>query len=315
MTTYEYEHNSFILYKDSRIFINRLNNSQRGELLSAIFDYVCDGVIPEFQDDMMLQMCFDVIKSYLDRDEKKYQQKCKKNKENVEKRWSRNRNQSNTKVYDRNQSNTNYTDKDTDKDTDTVSDTDADSDTDTETDTDTDQAHAVSVDRESASAAAVNAEPPPGDLFSVEQLVSTSKRNKVELTSEGIKIFHEEMQESNWVLYGKPVEKKSIVKALRGWAKYHPEYAPVKIQEQKPVRENIGLSIEDDIMEVATDYITPRRFRENPGATHFLIGNYCPKEAFTDEQLEYMATKWGVWPRIRRYTEEDAYWFAEGHGE
>ncbi len=66
LNNYEYEHNSFILYKDSRIFINRLSKCQRGELLLAIFDYVCDGIIPNFEDDSMLQMCFDIIRSYLD---------------------------------------------------------------------------------------------------------------------------------------------------------------------------------------------------------------------------------------------------------
>lgn len=80
MQNYEYEHNSFILYKDSRIFINRLSKCQRGELLLAIFDYVCDGIIPNFEDDAMLQMCFDIIRSYLDRDEKKYRDKCEKNR-------------------------------------------------------------------------------------------------------------------------------------------------------------------------------------------------------------------------------------------
>ena len=298
MTTYEYEHNSFILYEDSRIFINRLNNSQRGELLLAIFNYVCDGVISDFNDDVMLQMCFDMIKAYLDRDEKKYQQKCKKNKENIEKRWAKNRNQSNTKVYDRNQSNTNYTDKDTDKDTDT--------------ETDTDQAYAVSGDRQSASAAAINAEPPPGDLFSVEQLVSTSRKNKVGLSSEGVKIFHEEMQESGWVLYGKPIEKKGIVKALPGWAKYHPEYAPEKVLKEEPVQEINELSIEDEIMEIAGKYITLRRFEENSGATHCLIRDYCPREEFTREQLEYMADNWGVYPLLKEYTQKDEYWKEDG---
>lgn len=89
MSIYEYEHNSFVLYKDSRIFIGRLSKCQRGELLLAIFDYVCDGFVPNFEDDTMLQMCFDIIRSYLDRDEKKYQEKCRKNKENIEKRWAK----------------------------------------------------------------------------------------------------------------------------------------------------------------------------------------------------------------------------------
>lgn len=88
MQDYGYEHNSFILYKDSRIFINHLDQSQRGELLLAIFDYVCDGDVPDFKGDTMLEICFEMIKSYLDRDERKYQEKCKKNKENIEKRWA-----------------------------------------------------------------------------------------------------------------------------------------------------------------------------------------------------------------------------------
>lgn len=221
MQNCEYEHNSFVLYKDSRIFISRLSKCQRGELLLAIFNYVCDRLVPDFEDDAMLQMCFDIIRSYLDRDEKKYREKCRKNKENIEKRWAKSGKQSNTNVYGSKQSNTNYTDNDTDKDTDTVSDTD----TDRDTDTDTEQAVAVSADRQTASAAA-KAEPPAGDLFSIKQLLSTSKRNQVKLTAEGIEAFHEEMQESGWVLYGKPVEKRGIVKALRGWAKYHPEYTP-----------------------------------------------------------------------------------------
>lgn len=79
-------------------------------------------------------------------------------------------------------------------------------------------------DRQAASAAA-EAEPPVGDLFSVRQLKATAKRNKVDLTNEGLQVFYEEMQESGWMLFQKPIEKKGIVKALRGWAKYHPEYS------------------------------------------------------------------------------------------
>lgn len=233
MQNYEYEHNSFILYKDSRIFINRLSKCQRGELLLAIFDYVRDGIIPNFEDDAMLQMCFDIIRSYLDRDEKKYRDKCEKNRKiaiereaNKRKKQNIERANSYTNKHERANSYTNNTDTDTDKDTDTVSDTDTDSDTDTETDTGQDDF--VSADRQSASAAAMNAEPPSSELFSVKQLISTSKRNKVELTSEGIEVFHEEMQDSGWILYGEPVEKKFITRALRAWAKYHPEYAPEK---------------------------------------------------------------------------------------
>lgn len=317
MQNYEYEHNSFILYKDSRIFINRLSKCQRGELLLAIFDYVCDGIIPDFEDDVMLQMCFDIIRSYLDRDEKKYRDKCEKNRkiaiereENKRKQQRNERAKSYTNEHERAKSYTNSTDKDTDKDTDTDSDTDTVSDTDTETDTE--HACAASADRQSASAAAINAEPPSGDLFSVDQLISTSKRNKVELTSEGIEVFHEEMQESGWVLYGKPVEKKGIVKALRGWAKYHPEFAPEENKPTpKPAQKKPKVSIDDQIMEIASEYITQRLFDEHPGGHHCLIRDYCPKEAFTKKQLEYMAENWSVWPKTKEYVLKDEYWYDE----
>lgn len=84
-------------------------------------------------------------------------------------------------------------------------------------------ADSVSADQPAASAAA-KAEPPAGDLFSVKQLLATTKKNKVNLTEEGVRAFYDEMHESGWMLYQKPVEKKGIVKALRGWAKYHLEY-------------------------------------------------------------------------------------------
>lgn len=227
-----YDHNSFVLYKDSRIFINRLDIRQRGILMTAIFDYVCDETVFDFKGDEMLQMCFEIIKSYLDRDEKKYRERCEKNRENIEKRWGKKRNQSNTNVCKRNQSNTNYTDNDTDKDTDTDSDNDTVSDTDTETDTQNEDVDCVSVDRQSASAAAESAEPPSGDLFSVKQLIATAKKNKINITTDGIEVFYEEMHENDWVLYDKPIKKRGIVKALRGWAKYHPEYSPENIIQE-----------------------------------------------------------------------------------
>lgn len=126
MENNHFEHNSFVLYKDSRVFIDRLDKEQRGDLLAAIFAYVCDGELPDFHNDGITQMCFDIIKNYLDRDEKKYQEKCQRNKENIQKRWSKVRKQSNTNVYSDKQSNTNATDKDNDTDNDTDKDNDTD---------------------------------------------------------------------------------------------------------------------------------------------------------------------------------------------
>lgn len=146
--------------------------------------------------------------------------------------------------------------------------------------TDTDQADAASasVDRPASSAAAETAEPPSGDLFSVKRLISTAKRNKVELTSEGIEVFHEEMQESGWMLYGKPVEKRGIVKALRGWAKYHPEYAPEKEPEQKPMQEEVKPQKEPEFDPTNIEMVT-ERLKQMYGE------NIIEEEGLTEEQI------------------------------
>lgn len=229
----QYEHNSFVLYKDSRIFIKKLNTEQRGILLEVIFDYACDRKVPDLHEDGMVQICFEIIKSYLDRDEKKYQDKCRQRAESGRKGGlakASNSKQSKAKASNSKQCLTNLADKDTDTDTDSVS--VIDTDTDTVSDTDTEQADADSADRLPDSAVA-DADPSGGDLFSVKQLLATTKKNKVNLTEEGVHIFHEEMHESGWMLYDYPVEKKNIVRALRGWAKQHPEYGQDKKENNK----------------------------------------------------------------------------------
>lgn len=228
MENNQYEHNSFLLYKDSRIFISKLNREQRGDLLEAIFNYACDLEIPDFHDDAMTQMCFEIIKSYLDRDEKKYQEKCRKRAEAGKRGGlakASNAKQSKAKASNTNQSVANLADNDTDNDTVTGNVIDTENDIASDMDTETEQADAdpVPADQLAASAAA-DAEPPAGDLFSVEQLLAKAKKNKVNLTEEGVRAFHEEMHESGWVLYQQPVEKRMIVRAMRGWAKNNPEY-------------------------------------------------------------------------------------------
>lgn len=214
---------SFMSYVSDRIFIDRLTDDQAGKLHKAVYAYQDEGTIPDFKNDDMLQMCFELMKNHFDNDAKKYEERCRKNAENVKKRWNNDRKQSNTSIYNGKQSNTNYTDNDIDNDTDSVS--VIDTDTDTVSDTDTDLHISVSADQQAASAAA-KAEPPVGDLFTVKQLMSIVTNNKVQLTNEGVRVFHEEMQDSNWMLYGKPVEKKTILRAIRAWSNRHTEYKP-----------------------------------------------------------------------------------------
>lgn len=114
-------------------------------------------------------------------------------------------------------------------------------------------------------------------------------------------MFHEEMQESGWMLYNSPVEKKKIVRALRAWAKKHPEYSLDQPEPERPKASEKKAkpkpTIEDEIYKIASYYISQELFDKNPGGHHTLISKYCPKEDFTEKQLTYMADKWCVWPR------------------
>lgn len=170
------------------------------------------------------------------------------------------------------------------------------------------------VDRQTASASA-SAEPSSGELFSAKQLLAISKKSKVNLTDEGIVAFYDEMQESKWIMYQNPVEKKGIVRALRAYAKYHPQYSKElgddsKQKGDKPVPAQ-KRTIEDEIWDIASTYITKRRFDENPGGHRTQVGKYCPKEEFTETQLEYMADKWGIWPKSEMDVLKDEYWETE----
>lgn len=300
----QYEHNSFLLYKDSRIFIDRLDKEQRGDLLAAIFAYVCDGELPDFHGDGMTQMCFEIVKSYLDRDEKKYQEKCRKRAEAGQKGGlakARNSNQLKAKANDGKQCIANLADNDTDTDTDTdsVSVIDTDTDTVSETDTKDDDAVSDSVNRPAGAAAAEGAAPQADGLFSVKQLLATAKRNKVNLTEEGIQVFHKEMQDAGWILYQKPIEKKSIIRALRAWAKYHPEYSLISPKS--------AIETEREIYEIADYYISQELYDESDEELNILISRYCPKGVFTKEQLEYMADKLHIQPKSEEHVLVDMY--------
>lgn len=160
-------------------------------------------------------------------------------------------------------------DNDTDNDSDNV--IDIDNDIVTVTVTDTKQAYAVcdSGSRRTVSAAA-KAEPSVSDLFSVKQLMATVKRNKVDLTEEGVHVFYEEMQESKWTLYQKPVEKKSITRALRAWGKHHPEYST---------------ELENDDLE---DKEAESKQKQEETSNYMLVE---AEEEWTDERLEAWALK------------------------
>ena len=63
--------NSFVLYTEYAKQISLLTMEQRGQLLTAIIQYVTDDTVPEL--DAVTEMAFSIIQIRLDRDEEAYQ--------------------------------------------------------------------------------------------------------------------------------------------------------------------------------------------------------------------------------------------------
>lgn len=182
-----------------------------------------------------------------------------------------------------------------------------------ESESETGETDSVSAEQHAASAAADAAAPRVAELFTVDQLREIVTKHKIDIASGGVFAFHTEMQASGWMLYKKPVAKAGIIKALRGWVKFHEEYhkeVPQTIAGQPRVKRPSGEDVDDDteaeIWEIAREYISQRRFDENKGGHRSQIGKYCPRSAFTPEQLEYMM-EWGIYPKSERLVEVDEY--------
>lgn len=106
---------NFILYNEFYEPIKLLNTSDKGLLLTAIFEYQVNGI--EIDLPQTAKVIFSFIKQRLDYNNQKWAEKCEQNRENVRKRW----NKDDTEQYDRIRKirpNTNYTDTDTELDID-----------------------------------------------------------------------------------------------------------------------------------------------------------------------------------------------------
>ena len=74
---------SFLIYHEYREPLKLLTDEQRGRLLMALIDYSESGVVPEL--DGISMMAFSFIQSQMDRDSKKYENRCSSNRENGKK--------------------------------------------------------------------------------------------------------------------------------------------------------------------------------------------------------------------------------------
>ena len=217
---------SFVLYTDIRPVLDLIPPEDGLPLLKAIFDYADGKDIEPFQH-IATDRVWEMIRQKLEAGREKAAKRSETNRKNIQKRWDK---ESNTAVYDCKKSYTNEVHNITEQ----VQDMNG---TITEplhvpvlNNDNTDSADAVSdsAGGRAADASAAGAAPRPApvsDLFSIEQLKGCIRKNKIDLTAEGAAAFLDEMHESDWTLYGKPVEKKTITRVLREWAKRHGEYS------------------------------------------------------------------------------------------
>lgn len=87
------EKRSFILYHDDWDLIEDLSIKERGELITAIYQYELNKTEPNFTG--ALKTVFKAIRKNLDRNAEKYQERCDKNRENANKRWDKQKEDSN----------------------------------------------------------------------------------------------------------------------------------------------------------------------------------------------------------------------------
>ena len=124
------EQKGFVVYGDIEESLEELSDEQVAKLFRGMVNYFNTGKDPKFTG--LLKLAFIPIRQQMDRDVDKYEKKCQKNKENIQKYWDKvkaENDKTNTNVYECIQPNTIATNtntktnknKKTDTDTNTMS--------------------------------------------------------------------------------------------------------------------------------------------------------------------------------------------------
>lgn len=106
---------NFILYLEHQAIFEMLTDEQAGQLIKAIFQYERSGEMPKM--DKFINLAFIPIMQTLDKNRAKYENTCKKNQENINKRWKK-EDTKNTTGKIGTQENTKNTDNDNEYDSD-----------------------------------------------------------------------------------------------------------------------------------------------------------------------------------------------------
>ncbi len=80
------EANTILLFTEHRAAIDYLSDEDAGKLIKALFAYVDENKLPDFNGPMM--SLFTVIRTQIDRSHEAYKAKCEKNSANAKKRFA-----------------------------------------------------------------------------------------------------------------------------------------------------------------------------------------------------------------------------------
>ena len=105
----------FLLYANQYAMVEKLTDEQAGKLLKQIYMYVND-LDPSEPKDVVVSIVWTSIMQSLKQDLKLYEEKCEKNKNNIQKYWDTKRNQTNTNDIQTNSDIDKEKDIDSDKD-------------------------------------------------------------------------------------------------------------------------------------------------------------------------------------------------------
>ena len=75
----------FVLYQDFYSTLMRLNETERGKWITAVFEYHGTGEVYSVLLEGKVDIAFDVVRNTLDRDAERYEEKCRRNSENGKK--------------------------------------------------------------------------------------------------------------------------------------------------------------------------------------------------------------------------------------
>lgn len=107
--------NSFVFYHDWAEVLKKLPADEVKNVILALAEYSESGKLPDISP--IADIAFTAFKQTIDRDTEKWENVCKRNTENVKKRWKKNSDTKNTTACDRTKSYTQNTDNDNVTDT------------------------------------------------------------------------------------------------------------------------------------------------------------------------------------------------------